>query len=98
MAPARTHTPQASVQPPFKGVVLTQTRKDYVEPLQQDMVPMPFASAKIGALKEGTSTAMIANTLKHICSRADGNLVMDSLSFDLVRGCMDTLCVSGLDG
>ena len=86
------------MKPPFKGVVLTQTRNDYVEPLQQDMVPMPFASAKIGALKEGTSTAMIANTLKHICSRADGNLVMDSLSFDLVRGCMDTLCVSGLDG
>ena len=85
------------MKPPFKGVVLTQTRNDYVEPLQQDMVPMPFASSKIGALKVGTSTAMVANILK-VCSRGEGNVVFDSLSFDLVRGRMDKLCVSGFDG
>ena len=97
LAPARTRTPQAGIIPPFKGVVLTHARKDYVEPLQLNMVPMPFATAKIGALKCTTATTPTASILKR-CADNRGKVVCDSCSFEVVRGSMDILRVNDVDG
>ena len=97
LAPARTHTPQAGIIPPFTGLVLTHARNGYVEPLEQNMVPMPFAAAKIGALKCTTSTARTASILNR-CANNRGKVVCDSCSFEVVRGSMDILRVNGVDG
>ena len=76
---------------------MTHARHEYVDPLEKDKVPMPFAAAQISALQVTTATALIAIILK-ICADNRGKVVFDICSFELVNGSMDILRVIGFDG
>ena len=76
---------------------MTHARHEYVDPLEKDKVPMPFAAAQISALQVTTATALIAIILK-ICADNRGKVVCDSCSFEVVRGSMDILRVNDVDG